>query len=125
MVIDTNIFIEHIRAKDKSHTTLYQLSVDPDLHVSAVSVYELFIGATSKQKEIESLEIIEELHLLSFDKAAAIKAGQIYRNLKQQNKLIEFRDIFIAAICIVNNQPLATLNKKHFERIGKLKLVDF
>jgi tRNA(fMet)-specific endonuclease VapC len=37
--------------------------------------------------------------------------------------MIEFRDIFIAATCIVNELPLITLNKKHFKRIEELKLI--
>lgn len=36
--------------------------------------------------------------------------------------MIEFRDIFIAATCIVNELPIATLNKKHFKHIEGLKI---
>lgn len=37
--------------------------------------------------------------------------------------MIEFRDIFIAATCIVNGLPIVTLNKKHFKRIAGLKII--
>ena len=30
---------------------------------------------------------------------------------------IDFLDIFIAATCIINNLPIKTLNKNHFNRI--------
>lgn len=36
--------------------------------------------------------------------------------------MIEFRDIFIAATCVVNKASLLTLNKKHFTRIAGLQV---
>jgi len=123
MVIDTGIFIEHLRAKDKLHTTLYLLPENIDLFVSSVSMYELYMGATTKEKENDIRIITEDLQILPFTNTVAFQAAQLYHQLKKQNKLIEFRDIFIAATCIVNDLPHVTLNKNHFNRIESLKLV--
>jgi len=123
MVIDTGLFIEHIRAKDKSKTTLFHLSDSTNLFISTVTLYELYAGATTDEKAKDLRLSTGHLKALAFNNETAIKAAQLYRELKQKNKLIEFRDIFIAATCIVNELPLATLNKKHFERINGLKLV--
>lgn len=120
MVIDTGIFIEHLRSKDKTNTTLYKVSGNIDLHVSSVSLYELYMGATNKDKEKDVLSLTEDLPILPFNESVAIKAAQIFHQLKADNKLIDFRDIFIAATCLVNNLPILTLNKKHFERIEGL-----
>lgn len=46
MVADTGIFIEHLRAKDKLSTTLYKISENQDRYISAVTMYELYMGAT-------------------------------------------------------------------------------
>jgi len=123
MVIDTGIFIEHLRSKDKTATTLYRLSDQPYLYISAVSLYELYMGATTKEKEHDIKLLIEDLIVLSFTDAVSIKASQIYHRLRLSNQMIEFRDIFIAATCIVNKLPIATLNKKHFTRVEGLKIV--
>jgi tRNA(fMet)-specific endonuclease VapC len=123
MVIDTGIFIEHIRAKDKLHTTLYLLPENTELFVSAISMYELYMGATTKEKENDIRALTEDLQVLPFTDAVALKASQLYHLLKKENKLIEFRDIFIAATCIVNDLPLITLNKKHFKRIEGLNIL--
>ena len=48
---------------------------------------------------------------------------EIYHQLRQVNKMIEFRDIFIAATALVYNLPVKTLNKKHFARISGLSAV--
>ena len=122
MVIDTGAFIEHIRAKDKLHTTLYLLPENIELFVSSVSMYELYMGATTKEKENDIRILTEDLQVLPFTDSVAFKAAQLYHLLKKQNKLIEFRDIFIAATCLVNDLPLVTLNKNHFKRIEGLNL---
>ncbi|QKJ31218.1 type II toxin-antitoxin system VapC family toxin [Mucilaginibacter mali] len=123
MVIDTSIFIEHLRAKNKSSTTFYQLSDNSDLFISAVSVYELYLGANTPVKRSEIDTLLKNLTILSFTEDIAVKAAEIFLQLKAENKLIEFRDIFIAATCLVERLPIATLNKKHFQRIKTLKVV--
>jgi len=43
LVIGTCIFIEYLRAKDKSKTTLYLIPDNLNLFISAVTVYELYM----------------------------------------------------------------------------------
>lgn len=81
------------------------------------------MGASTIEKENDIKFVTKGIQILPFNGSVAIKAAQIYHRLKQQNKMIKFRDIFIAATCIVNNLPLKTFNKKHFERIEGLKFV--
>ena len=81
------------------------------------------MGATSPAKHNDIKLITEDLSILSFNDAVAERAAQIYHELRLGNKIIEFRDIFIAATCIIHDLPLLTLNKKHFDRIRALELV--
>ena len=64
--------------------------------------------------------------VIYFDNKAVIKASEIYAALKREGKLIDERDLMIGAICIANNLPLATLNKKHFNRLKQfgLRIID-
>ena len=48
---------------------------------------------------------------------------EIYKQLKQENKLIDIPDIMIAGTALQNNMPLATLNRNHFERIKGLTII--
>lgn len=123
MVIDSTIFIEHLRAPDKKKTTLSQIAGNDVLYLSAVTLYELYIGAPSGEKQNDIKLLTEGLIVLPFTDGIAVHAATIYRNLKKLNQLIEFRDIFIAATCVINNMPLKTLNKKHFDRIQGLMVL--
>ena len=61
---------------------------------------------------------------MPFDETVAKVAVDINRDLKRKRKLIAIPDLFIAATAMANNLPFATLNKKHFDRIDKLNIID-
>jgi tRNA(fMet)-specific endonuclease VapC len=61
--------------------------------------------------------------MIDFYFRCAEKASEIYRELKAQNKMIDFRDILIGATAIANDLPIATSNKKHFERLVDIKII--
>ncbi len=123
VILDTTIFIEYLRATNKSKTTLYSLVDTTPLVLSAVTYYELLMGANSEAKKNDVNSLTDKMVILPFDDAISEKAAEIFHDLKKQNKLIEFRDIFIAATAISAQLPLKTLNKKHFERIEGLILL--
>lgn len=123
MVIDTTTFIEHLRKKNKSSSELSKIPNDSILFVSAVTVFELLMGASDPQKKVDVDEILSSILIIDLDKQVAEKAAEIYRELKKKNLLIEFRDIFIAATALTHNLPIKTLNLKHFGRIEGLELV--
>lgn len=120
MVVDTSIFIEYLRAKDKTMTELFLIPDEVRIYISSVTLYELLMGAVTPEKVKDVKILTEDLPVLPFNEDAASQAAEIYHNLRQKNKIIEFRDIFIAATCIVNNLPVKTLNKNHFDRVPGL-----
>ena len=123
MVIDTGLFIEFLRAKNKTKTILYNLPEEAEFFISSVTLYELIMGATTKEK-MSDIEILTgDLVVLPFDHLVSVKAAEIYHKLRKSNKMIEFRDIFIAATCIVNGLAIKMLNKKHFERVNDLQII--
>jgi tRNA(fMet)-specific endonuclease VapC len=123
MVIDTSIFIEFLRKKDKTKTVLYSIPRNTQLAISFVTLYELLTGATDKSKKQDVKILTEDLLVLPFDQEVAKKSGEIYHQLRKENNLIEFRDIFIAATCLVYEMPIKTLNQKHFKRIKNLQII--
>ena len=123
MVIDTGIFIEHLRKPDKSKTILASLPNDTSIFVSAVTVYELMMGAIDNQKKTDVETLLNGLPILPFNEEVSLKAAEIYHNLRRRNSLIEFRDIFIAATALTFQLPIKTLNLGHFQRIENLELV--
>jgi tRNA(fMet)-specific endonuclease VapC len=120
MVVDTSIFIEYLRAKDKKKSILFAIPDATQLYISSVTMYELLMGATDENKQKDIKLLTEDLPVLPFDESISKKAAEIYHQLRLENNMIDFRDIFIAATCIVFEMPLKSLNRKHFERIKGL-----
>lgn len=124
MVVDTSILIAFLRAKDKSKTLLYNIPDDTKVYISVVTIYELLMGANNEAKKQDLESLIKPFIILPLDYGMIGKAAIVYHDLKKRNKLIEFRDIFIAATAIHQDLPLFTLNKKHFNRIPDLILIE-
>ena len=120
ILIDTSIFIEFLRKKNKTKTELFKIPDGTIMYISTVTLFELFAGATDEQKWNDVKEITEDLLIISFDIEISKNAAKVVQQLRKKNKIIEFRDIFIAATALVNKLPVKTLNKKHFERVESL-----
>ena len=123
ILIDTSVVIDHFRKKNKQKSLLYELAKENLLFLSAISKFEFLVGAKRTQIR-QTKEIIGGFYILSFNSHVADVASDIAKKLRTKNKIIEFRDIFIAATAIANDMPLSTLNIKHFERIDALELIN-
>ena len=121
--LDTSVLIDFYRKKDKSKSLFFKLAEKYLFFaISAITEYELFIG-NSQEKNIFWNDFFSRVVVLPFDTEAVKHAVEIYKQLKQENNLIDIPDIMIAGTVLQNNMPLATLNKKHFERINGLTII--
>ena len=123
-MIDTTLLIDYFRKTDKSKSKLVQLSERFDqLAISTVTEFEVYSGATVTQLTFWN-ELLSEILVLPFDSPAAHIAVEIQRDLKKLRKSIEKADLFIAATAVANGLTLDTLNRKHFDKIKQLTLLD-
>ena len=121
VLVDTSVFIEYFRKRDKTKTELYHLrKAGYTLVTSSVCFFEYMAGSNHPEFDAKLFEYID---VIALDKDQAYLASRIFKELKQKNMLIEFRDILIAASAIYYDIPLATQNKKHFDRIEGLRCI--
>ncbi len=121
-MIDTSIIIDYLRKKNKKKSQFYKSVGNYTLFVSTITLFELFAGAKDERKRQDIDNIMEYVKILPFTKNTAKKSGEIHQSLKNKNKLIEIKDLFIAATALSHNLPLMTLNVKHFDRIEDLNV---
>ena len=122
MVLDSSIFIEYLRATDKTKTTYWRIPDGTALYVSVVTLYELYMGATNPKKWNDVSLLIDGLTSLSLTRVVSEEAARIFQDLRSRNELIGHRDIFIAATALVYDHPVKTFNVKHFSRVTGLKI---
>jgi predicted nucleic acid-binding protein len=124
VLADTSLLIDFFRKSDKSKSHLVSLiRKDYEFCICVITEYEIYSGATESQIEYWK-KFLEKINVIPLDQAAKKEAVNINNVLKAKRKQIELADLFIAAIAMSNNLPVATLNKKHFERVESLVLVE-
>jgi tRNA(fMet)-specific endonuclease VapC len=67
---------------------------------------------------------LQAITVLPLDEASVDTAVSMNKMLKRKRKQIDIADLFIAATVVTNKMSLATLNRKHFDRIDTLTLID-
>ncbi|MES2268204.1 MAG: type II toxin-antitoxin system VapC family toxin [Bacteroidota bacterium] len=124
ILIDTSILIDHFRKSNKSNSKLVALyDKGYEFCISVVTKFEIYSGTPDSQIEYWR-ELLGGITILNFDSEASEQAVTIYQKLKLISKQIDTADLFIAAIALSNNLPIATLNKKHFVRVDDLIVID-
>ena len=124
ILVDTSILIDYYRKTNKANSAWVAL-IDKgfEFAISAITKYELYSGATQSQITFWD-SILTSISVISLDENCVDTAVQINAVLKQKRKQIDLADLFIAATAMTSNLPIATLNKKHFDRIDRLSIVE-
>ncbi len=123
ILVDTSIIIDFLRKKNKQNSLLWKIKEKGfNCIISTITVFELYAGAITSKHITDLKKILKWMDIISFTSDIAEQSGEIYKNLKKKNQLIEFRDIFIGATSIVLNIPLLTLNESHFKKIEGIKI---
>ncbi|MBU2616046.1 MAG: type II toxin-antitoxin system VapC family toxin [Nanoarchaeota archaeon] len=120
--LDSDVIINFLRKDPRTKTSLEKLG--RNFYTTPINVFEIWSGRISGEEE-KIRDVLDSLDKNNFDEKAAIKAAEMNTELASTGNVLDFRDIFIASICITNNLCLLTENKKHFERMKKfgLKLI--
>ena len=67
--------------------------------------------------------MLQAITVIPLDEISVDTAVTINNALKRKRKQIDLADLFIAATAISHNYSLATLNRKHFDRIETLNII--
>jgi tRNA(fMet)-specific endonuclease VapC len=124
IVADTDVLIDALNGIEPYETTVRNLLRARRLATTAPSRFELETGAVEEEEATRAAELFETLLALPFDAEAAERAAAVARHLRKSGTPIPMADLAIAGICLIHDAPLFTRNRKHFERVAGLRLVD-
>ena len=124
ILVDTSVIIEFLRKDKKEKSWLWKIKETSVCFISSITLFELLSGAKT-DKQVEDIDKITKwIESIYFDDEIAMVAASMFKNLKRNNQIIDYRDIFIAATAKFCNLKLATLNISHFNRIEGLTLLN-
>ncbi len=123
ILIDTSILIDYYRKTDKKNSSWFALiQQDYEFAISAISKYEIYSGATQSQLTFWDT-VLQSVTIIPFDEICVNSAVSINTNLKRKRKQLDLADLFIAATALTHALPVATMNRKHFDRVDDLKIL--
>ena len=122
--LDTSVLIDYFRKKHKEKSYFYALLDQYEsFAITSITEFEIRCGIDESQMKLWE-EILSDIEVISFDSEASKLAATIDRELKRIRKQLDIADLFIAATAIRHDSLFATLNKKHFVRVERLRLIE-
>lgn len=128
-LIDTNILSFYLKGNEKvkenAQDYLNQFGV---FNISIITYYEILSGLKHRSNAARATEFQKfcELNvILPLTKTSAEISAEIYARLRRSGTPIDDIDILIAGVAIERGLRLATNNRKDFEKIEELEIVDW
>lgn len=126
--LDTDILVNFLRNNKEEAEFIKENEKDKDLATTYMNLFELYYGAyksTERENNLKAIsKLLTRISILNFSDESVRKAGEILAKLEKDGRPIEFRDLFIGTIALVNNYAVKTNNIKHFSRIEGLNILD-
>ncbi|MBI4014493.1 MAG: type II toxin-antitoxin system VapC family toxin [Candidatus Aenigmarchaeota archaeon] len=117
-ILDTSALLEVIRGRVPG-TEVQKIVGNQSYITTSFTQHEILVGM--KPHEMQKIgELFNDADVLAFDSESSVISARIFRELRQSGSLVNVVDVFIAAICMVNDGTLITLDKS-FRRIHGLK----
>lgn len=127
-LLDTTVCIDVFKGRPSVIKKMTALAPD-DVAVSAISIYELYVGAAKCRRPQDERKKIAHflslVHELSFEHADATEAGQLRAELESKGLSIGPYDILIAAQGLRHGLTVVTSNSKEFKRVPGLVVDDW
>ncbi len=122
IVADSDVLIDWLHGKG-SFAVVDDALGRQDLATSSVTAYQLRAGARSEKAQSEVRDLLSLMSaILPFDDRAAERAGAVYRALAGAGRAIGKADLYVAGICLAEDAPLLTRNRREFERVPGLRI---
>jgi tRNA(fMet)-specific endonuclease VapC len=128
IVIDTDVLIDLLRDKEYVVSKIRSLEKNQELATTDINAFELYFGAYNSGDKVRNITstkgLLKTLTMIHTKEDSMETAGRIFAERKAKGKMIEIRDLLIAAIALQNGYKILTNNRGHFEGIEGLTLQD-
>jgi Predicted nucleic acid-binding protein, contains PIN domain len=129
MILDTNALVALLKGVPEANEALRRLEEsDDELSTTIISAYELLRGAyvsSNPEKNLaEVQELLSNLQVYDLTIYSCEEAARIYRELRQNGRLIGENDLLIAGIVKASGGTLLTRDA-HFKQVKGLNTIEW
>ncbi|MBI3588429.1 type II toxin-antitoxin system VapC family toxin [Candidatus Micrarchaeota archaeon] len=123
VLVDTSTVIDIGRGKKTAAQTVEKAAAGGAPKVSAITLFEL--ASSPRGFDEKTRRMLEAFAIVELSSEAAVEAGAAYRTLRSAGQDIGALDSLIAGTALCTNEPLATANARHFQRIPNLRVITY
>lgn len=113
VLIDTDIAIDFLRGIPESKDLLLKLWQQGLAYISILTIYELYAGMKMKEQNATDA-FIDACQVEPLSATICKKAGELYRNYREQGLTLTTVDCLIFATAKMKKHKVATHNIKHY-----------
>jgi tRNA(fMet)-specific endonuclease VapC len=124
IVADTDVLIDFLEGRQPGARAVAAALAAGWLQMTAISCFELLSGAREARQRKAVHTLLDSIPTLALDRDAAEKAAETRLELDRLGIAIGMADSLIAGIVLLHGASLLTRNRRHFERVPHLPLVD-
>jgi len=124
IVADTDVLIDFLEGRQPGAQAVAGALAAGRLQTTVISCVELFSGARQSRQRKALQTLLDSIPTLPLDPNAALKAAETRLELDRHGIAIGMADSLIAGIVLLHAASLLTRNRRHFERVPRLSLLD-
>jgi predicted nucleic acid-binding protein len=122
-VLDSDVLIDHLRDTGPGRELIDRLAVSSGYRVTSVTAFELALGRAYAHNPAPA-DALLSAPCLELTREAALRGGNLLRDLRAAGAGIEIRDALQAGICLEACAPFVTRNVRHYARVPGLLVVE-
>jgi tRNA(fMet)-specific endonuclease VapC len=122
-IADTDVLIDYLAGRNEAAAQVAAELALGTLVTTVVTRFELLAGARTPRQQETIRQLLELVPALSLGPAAADRAAGVRRTLELRGEPIGMGDSLIAGIVLENRGTLMIRNRRHFERVAGLPLL--
>lgn len=123
VVVDSDLIIDYLRGRGPGAEYVRALLSEGRLRITAVTALELRVGTDALARQADIMRLARR-RTFPIDLASALRAGEVAASLRASGQDIGLADCLQAGLCLRHDLPFATRNRRHFERVDGLRLID-
>lgn len=129
MILDTSFVIDVLEGAPGATSLREEIDEQGTAGISAVTAFELAKGIERSERTDEErdrvLSFLNDAREIPLDREIAFEAATIATTLDRSGTPIELPDVFVGATARVVDEPIATANSRHFDRIDGVEVVGY
>jgi toxin FitB len=129
-LVDANVLSEATRPAPDPRVLAWLVRHEREIAVDPVILGEIRFGILllpvgKRRARLERWfdEGVERIHCLAWESATGLRWAQLLAELRASGRSMPIKDSLIAATALLHGLPLATLNRRDFEKAG-VEIID-